>query len=373
MKMKRYLLIPCHSVPLILVATFTFLWWFALQAGLLGIPLMLILASWFFKYCYVLLDAVVAGHPEPPVLSVEMLNPVDEQRPLFQAVMVVFEGLCCWWLYQHVGHVAGFALGAVFLSALPATVGLLAVSDSWLHALSPLAIWRIMRGLGKVYVATLGVILVGALVIEFVAPYLGLLTQIALCQLVFIAMFAFIGGAIHESRVNLQLATRTHGERVAERDERHHADERGAVLDRTYALLRLKRRSDAWANLQAWMRSHCPDSHPFTEYHALLVATCSWDDPAIGDQVATEYLGKLLANGETGMVLDALEIRLGTNASFYPTGQAYATRLTELVRLSGRKALSRQLLANGAAPPSAAAAASEGPRKPEVRSDVLED
>jgi hypothetical protein len=369
--MKRYLLIPFHSVPLILVGTFTFLWWFAIQAGLFGIPLMLILVSWFFKYCYVLLDAVVAGHNEPPVLSVEMLNPIDEQRPLFQAVMVVFEGLVCWWLYQHVGHLAGFALGAVFLTALPATVGLLAVSDSWVHALSPLAIWRIMKGLGRVYLATLAVILAGALLIGFVAPYLGLLTQIALCQLVFIAMFAFIGGAIHESRVDLQLATRTHGERVAERDERYHAEERGAVLDRTYSLLRLKRRSDAWANLEIWMRQHCPDSHPFTEYHALLVATCSWDDPAIGDKVATEYLGKLLASGETGMVLEALEIRLASNANFYPAGQPYATRLTELVRLSGRKALSRQLLANGAAPISAPGAGSDGPSKPAVRSDVL--
>jgi hypothetical protein len=347
--MKRYLLIPFHPVPLMLVGTFTFLWWFAMQGGLLGIPLMLILVSWFFKYCYVLLDAVVAGHHELPVLSVEMLNPVDEQRPLFQAVMVVFEGLVCWWLYQHVGPVAGFALGAVFLSALPATVGLLAISDSWLHALSPLAIGRLMKGLGKAYLATLAVVLGGALVIEFVAPYLGLLTQIALCQMVFIAMFGFIGGAIHESRVSLQLATRTYGERVAERDERYHAEARGAVLDRTYALLRLKRRTDAWAHLETWMRTHCPDRHPFTEYHALLVATCSWDDPFIGDKVATEYLGKLLAHRETGVALEALEIRLSSNPAFYPAGQAYAGRLSELATLAGRKAMTRQLLVNAAA------------------------
>jgi hypothetical protein len=368
--MKRYLLIPFHSVPLILVGTFTFLWWFAFQGGVFGIPLAIILVSWFFKYCYVLLDSVVAGHHELPVLSAEMLNPIDEQRPLFQAVMLVLEAMPCWWLYQHVGHVAGFALGAVFLSALPATVGLLAISDSWVHALSPVAIWRIMKGLRLAYLATIGVVLGGALLIAFIAPRLGPFTALALCQLVFIAMFSFVGGAIFESRVDLQLATRTHGERVAERDERHHADERGAVLDRTYSLLRLKRRSDAWANLEAWMRKHCPDSHPFTEYHALLVATCSWDDPVIGDKVATEYLAKLLANGETGMVLEALEIRLSSNANFYPTGQPYATRLTELVRLSGRKALSRQLLANGASQTGDAAVASGGLSKPRVGSDV---
>ncbi len=128
------------------------------------------------------------------------------------------------------------------------------------------------------------------------------------------------------------------------------------VLDRTYALLRLKRRSEAWATLQEWMRQHCPDTHPFTEYHTLLEATCSWDDLLIGDRVANEYLGKLLVNGETGMALEALEIRLRTNPKFYPDRPAYAARLTELATLSGRKALSRQLLANAPAPPEAAQA-----------------
>ena len=262
--------------------------------------------------------------------------------------MVVTEALGCWWLYQHVSPIAGLALGALLLAALPATVGLLAISDSWVHALSPPAIWRIMKGLGKAYLGTLAVIFGGALLIAVIAQFLGTLTQIALCQLVFIAMFCFIGGAIFESRVDLQLDTRTHGERLAERTERYHADERGAVLDRSYALLRLKRRNEAWANLEPWMRQHCPDSHPFTEYHALLVATCAWDDAFIGDKVATEYLGKLMANDETGMAVEALQIRLASNGSFYPVGQPYAARLVELVALSGRGAMSRQLQANAA-------------------------
>jgi hypothetical protein len=348
--MTRYLLMPFHATPLILVGTFTILFWFALHAGLFGIPLALILTSWFFKYCYVLLDAVVAGHHELPVLSVEMLNPVDEQRPLFQAVMSVFGALACWWVYQNVAPIAGLALGAVLLIALPATVGLLAISDSWVHALSPPAIGRVMKGLGRTYVAAVAVTVGGAMLIGVLASTLDSeLLDLALSQLVFIAMFCFIGGAIFESRVELQLATRTHGERVAERDERYHADERGAVLDRSYSLLRLKRRTDAWANLETWMRKHCPDAHPFTEYHALLTATCAWDDPVIGDKVATEYIGKLLACGETGMALDALEMRLTSNPNFYPAGQPYTVRLTQLVTLSGRKAMTRQLLANAAA------------------------
>jgi len=346
--MTRYFLMPFHAAPLILVVILTILWTYLIKLGkFIGIPADFLLLSWFFKYCYALLDAVVAGHQELPVMSVEMLNPVDEQRPLIQAIIVSLGFIASWWTFHSVGPVAGLTLGALLLIALPANVALLGISDSWLHALSPLAVWRIMKGLGLTYAGVLVVTLGGMLLVVTLALTLdSLLLTLALTQLLVIAMFCYIGGAVFEHRVELQLATRTHGERAAERDERHHADSRGAVLDRTYALLRLKRRSEAWANLEAWMRQHCPVGHPFTEYHALLTATCAWDDPVIGDKVATEYLGRLLASGETGMALEALDLRLASNPKFFPTGEGYAKQLLELATVSGRRATSRQLQAN---------------------------
>ena len=65
--MTRYLLMPLRSTPLILVAIFGVLWDFAIMAKFTGIPADFILVSWFFKYCFVLLDSVVAGHEELPV------------------------------------------------------------------------------------------------------------------------------------------------------------------------------------------------------------------------------------------------------------------------------------------------------------------
>ena len=352
---------PLRSAPLILVAVFTIGWAFAWQAKIYGIPLDLILVSWFFKYCYALLDAVVAGNDELPVLSVEMVNPVDEQRPLVQAIMVTLGGLLTWWVYHAAGPLPGLALGALLLCLLPATVALLALSDSWIHALSPLGLARVMHGLGLTYLSVLGVMLGGAVLVVVLAQTLdSMLLMFALAQLVFMAMFCFIGGALFERRVELQLSTRSHGERIAERTERYHEAERGAVLDRSYALLRLKRRSEAWANLQPWMHKHCPDSHPFTEYHALLTATCAWDDPDIGDRLACIYIRKLLDSGESGLALDTLQLRLQSNAAFCPPERAFAARLADLAALGGRRALNRQLLAN-------AALKNEGPVDPQGR------
>lgn len=350
--MTRYLLMPLRGTPLILAVTFTLLWRCAIWAGALGFAADFLLTSWFFKYCFALLDSVVAGHDELPVLSIEMINPVDEQRPLVQAVICALGFVGCWWVYHGVGPVAGLALGAMLLSALPATVGLLAISDSWLQALSPLAIGRLMRGLGFTYVAVLGVVLGGGLLFYVVETTLdSMLLQIFLAQLIFMAMFCVIGGGIFERRIELQLATRTQDERHRERADRHHAAERAAILDRSYALLRLKRRAEAWTNLQPWIRAHCPPAHPFTEFHVLLEATCGWEDPEIGDRVANEYLARLLTSGETGMALDALGVRLTTNPAFYPAPAAYASRLSELADLAGRRVLSRQLLRNAQARP----------------------
>ncbi len=345
--MTRYFLMPFHAAPLILVVVFTVLWAYLIKLGkFIGIPADFLLLSWFFKYCFALLDAVVAGHKELPVLSVEMLNPVDEQRPLIQSIIVSLGFIVSWWAYHSVGPFTGLALGALLVMALPANVALLAVSDSWLHALSPLAIGRIVKGLKLRYVGLLVVTLGGmALVVTLALNLDSLMLILALSQLLFITMFCYVGGAVFESRIDLQLATRTHDERMAERDERRHTDDRAAVLDRTYSLLRLKRRSEAWTHLETWMRQHCPDAHPFSEYHALQVASCVWEDPVIGDRVTNEYLGKLLASGETGLAVEALEIRQASNPNFYPQDPAIAKRLIELANLSGRKVASRQLLA----------------------------
>ena len=59
--MIRYLLYPLRGAALILVAVFTVGWIVAFKAGLMGIPLALLLTSWFFKYGFILLDAIVTA------------------------------------------------------------------------------------------------------------------------------------------------------------------------------------------------------------------------------------------------------------------------------------------------------------------------
>ena len=77
----RYLAIPLRMAPLLLIGTFSVLLVVAVKAGLFGIPLGLILLSWFSKYSFVLMDQLAEGVAEPPVLSIEMVNPLTRAAP----------------------------------------------------------------------------------------------------------------------------------------------------------------------------------------------------------------------------------------------------------------------------------------------------
>src|SRR5258708_30947350 len=84
----RYLRLPLHTAPLLVIVIFGLLLTLAEHAGVFGIPALAIVGSWFFKYSFVLLDELIDGRSEPPVLSSEMANPV-EQRPLGLFLLLV--------------------------------------------------------------------------------------------------------------------------------------------------------------------------------------------------------------------------------------------------------------------------------------------
>ena len=56
------------------------------NAGALGLPILLIVGSWFFKYGFLPLDHAAEGRPGAPVLTSEAINPLGEMRPLAYAL-----------------------------------------------------------------------------------------------------------------------------------------------------------------------------------------------------------------------------------------------------------------------------------------------
>lgn len=347
--MIRYLLLPWRPAPLLLVGTFSVGFLLAVWARLAGILLAFLLISWFFKYCFVLLDAVVAGEAEPPVLSVEMVNPFDEQRPLAQAIIIVAGWMLVTFIGAKAGRPARAFSAALLLAVLPASVAVLGVTRNPFHAVSPRALAVLIRGAAREYAVVLLATLVCAAVLYAAGRFdLPLLATFALGQLAFLTVFALIGGAVHENRFALGVATRTREERRLERELLEHAAARKRMLDESYTSLRLGRVADAWSEIERWLLAHCPDAadhrpRMHQEYPALIESAERWGDHRIADRLTNDYLGRLLAARENGRALDVLERRVTTNPDFRPAQPAHAARLRELAALAGKRALHRLL------------------------------
>lgn len=339
--MKRYFLLPFHSVTLVLLATFTLGWVLVLHAGILGLPMGLILLSWFFKYCFVLFDSIVAGDETPPVLSIEMMNPIDEQRPIAQAAIIVMGILLVRTISDHLGHAAGVAAGAVLLFELPASVAALGLTGSPFRAAWPPEIWAITRACGREYLLiNVSMFAAGALIYGLALLDGPLWLTIATAQLWFLFAFSLMGGAIFEHRLELGIESRTRQEREDERREREHIQERNRMCDRAYANFRIGKPLEGWQEIQAWLERHADGGPPLRELAAVLQSASSWDDARPADRLTADLIAALLARKENGRALEVLEQRLLSNPTFRPV---QAARLAELASAAGKPALRRQL------------------------------
>lgn len=147
----RFLAIPLRAAPLMLIAIFSALLVLAAKATLLGLPLALVLLSGFFNYAFVLLDCVADGVKEPPVLSIEMMNPIGGQRSLMLLVVVVsvffLSSAAIYWF----GIWFAVAMGAACAIVLPAMLAVQGATGSVAQSFNLLTCLRLIGRLGADY------------------------------------------------------------------------------------------------------------------------------------------------------------------------------------------------------------------------------
>jgi hypothetical protein len=346
--MRRYFLFPFRGGSLALVITFTLGLGLARQAGLMGIPLAALLTSWYFKYCFILLDGVIAGAEEPPVLSMEMVNPVDEQRPLAQALLIAAGGYVAFELGKHTTAACGWLLATVLLLLLPASIAVMALSGNPLRAAWPPELVSLVWGVGTDYLLPLGsIVAVAVLLVAFVWIGVPGWLSLAGAQFGLLVVFALVGGILHEHRPELGIEFKSARERMAERSQREHVMERNRVLERAYGKFRVAKPLEGWQEIDTWLQSHGGAAdltdRLLLEHRAVLAALLRWDDVRAGDRLTDELVSLYLARGETGRALEVVEERLTSNTRYRPKQAAHAARLAELAAAAGKRALWRQL------------------------------
>ena len=254
--MNRYVLFPFRGGALVLWLTFTLGQELAFRAGWMGLPLTIALLSWFFKYCFILLDAIVTGAAEPPVLSVEMINPINEQRPLGQALLIAGGISLSLALGKAVSAAMGWLTAVLLLLLLPASIATLGMTGNLLRAAWPPELLSVIRGVGRDYLVLIGAIPGLALFFTGLGHY-GAPSWVLIAggQLSFLLAFSLIGSVLHEHRLELGIEYRTMEEHIAERTAREHASARNRMMDHAYMKFRVGKPLEGWQEIQTWFRS----------------------------------------------------------------------------------------------------------------------
>ena len=345
----RYLAIPLRTAPLLLIGTFSVLLVLAFKARITGIPLALIVLSWFSKYAFVVMDHLADGVGEPPVLSIEMVNPLSEQRPLILLLMGIglYYGIeaASAWIGERGALVLLFAVGAI----LPAVVAVQGATGTVVQSVNPRRVLSLIGRLRGDYVLILGFIALVYFFSRFVlesafGDHLPLVLRIALLMYAWLAMFSLIGGVLWERRLDIGLEdvhTPEHWNPGDGDDDAPDERARDREIDRIYAEWRGGAHANAWNTVLALVGK---SSDPIGELRWLHQRAAQWPDGRLADRLARELLPRLLGKRSTGEALDLVRERLRKNPRFRPASSADLVTLVQLARTAGDRATARALL-----------------------------
>jgi hypothetical protein len=328
-----HLIRPARGGAAAVVIVFAILLAIAANAGLFGIPLALILLSWFFKYAYILFDHVVRGFDEPPTLDIQMVNPLNEQRPLAQLAIlgILYAGVKLASLTLPWAVAVFFAALAALL--LPASIAILGLESNILKAIYPIALGRLVRDLGILYPAVLALIATYILVLGLLTKLnLWLPVQLAIDMFAILSMFSALAGAVYERRHELGLDTWHSPERTVERQlnaERHQSEN---IVTEVYGLVRAGSHVKAWQMLQTWLESR---AHSTEDYRWLCDRVSSWQDSRYANRLTEEYVARLLILKRNGEALDAVTRRLRSDPGFRPKSAAATLQIAQLAAHGG--------------------------------------
>lgn len=354
METLKYLSIPLRGPALILIVTFSILLLIAGAGGLLGLPLALLVISWFFKYGFAVLDQVADGVNEPPVLAVEMLNPANESRPLgLLVVMAVFHALTEV-MRLSAGDEVVTVVRAVGLLLVPAIIMTQAASG-FVQSLNPVVLFQIIVRVPDSYALILAVLagawwlatllvtwLPGAelpFAIEIPMPE-GI--RIAILMYAWLASFAMIGGVLYVRRLELGFEPAHSPERDAEKANRDRQRELDHVIDRIFAEWRGGAYGNAWRTIE----KHLSESpRPSDELRDLFQRASQWPDQRLAHRLAQELIPQLLSARRTGDALNIARAQLQADANFKPLASGDTIKLIELARDAGDRRTARVLLA----------------------------
>jgi len=345
---------PLQSVPLLFIASFSALMSLVVWQGAQGlislvamVPVAFILVSWLLKYAFAMFDAIALGLREPPVLSYEMVNPVNEQRPLVQGLIVLAYYAACGWTEPIWGAGGVAVLRIVGCVLLPASVATLGITGNVIEAVNPRVLIPLIVRLGPHYIPVLACAALFGLALAWVGANDGApLTSnvpFAVAAMVYgwLAMFCVLGAVLYERRGEIGLETWFSPEQAEAKATSERERTRDRIIDDFYSHWRSGFHASAWA---AVAKHAAGASNPVDEYVWIHERAGRWPDARFAARVARELIPHLIQQRRNSEALAVVRARLAANPSFRPASGADLVRLVHIARDVADNATARLLL-----------------------------
>lgn len=316
----------------------------AVTAGFFGLAVGLILTSWFWKYAFVLFDHITRGDFMPPALDIQMVNPVDEQRPMALLFILGVMYFIYHLLSAEFGSRLSLPAAAGLVACLPAIIAVLAFERNIFVAMNPIEWSGLILGLRWRYfliLITTGVY--AALMVLAWNLHLWLVVQFAVCLFLCLSWFSVWAGLLYDRRDDISLQVWHSPERTLARERSADLKRSTAILDDAYGLARVNRHLDAWIMISDWLKSRNHRSEDF-EWAAERMVT--WEDHRYWVRMNQEHLDHLLAANATSRALSAAERALRRDKSFRPLSASATLRLAQIAATGGAPGIARIVLSD---------------------------
>jgi pentatricopeptide repeat protein len=341
----RVLLVPFHPTILMMVGLFSlfmgFFLWAASFLGVVGFWAVIVafmLNTWVLKYGFVLIERIADGATEPPVMDSDMVSPF-EQRPFMQTLLLLASVTLCW----KVGGDRGVAVGIVLLLTLPAQVALLGMGDNIFRAMNPFAWFRVIRGMGPMYVFLL-VALAVITGINVLVVKLSMWTFFAVAVFLLgeVVFFGFVGACIWLRRQQLGFEPSRSPERTAMFAEGARVKLRAHMMDEVFQSARMGKFVDATAPLANWMKALDPE-HAARDALHVAEQTLKWQLPLALNPVGSTLIRHLLRYGRPDAALAVFEMFRERSARFTMDSAPDLRVLAEYAESVGKEELAQSM------------------------------
>lgn len=341
----HFLVYPANLASLLFIALASVLLSMATVSGFFGVPLAVIMLTWTLKYGLVIAEHITWKIPSEPVLSVEMLNPLEQKKSFVQLIVIAEMFGITWAADYWLGRVGGVLVAVLVIALLPAVVAVQTVTDTALKGLDPRSWYRVIRWLRQDYILVLlGVVAFWLLALILLSPpaaqALPLVVRIALLMFAWFSMLALLGGAILERRtVDPDEAPIERAELEVSAEDI--ARQRDLKIDRIYGEWRSGAHKNAWQTL---LRAVEEASDPIAELRWLYERIAAWPDPRLASRIAQELVPRLLGISRYSEAMTITRQRLAADADYRPLTAQETLLMARVARDGGDRPTARALL-----------------------------